>query len=161
MKKLIFFAVIATLLSSASYAKAIPGGYGGAYPYNGSFSYSFDGVQFYNTCTNEMMTLEGAIQIVYHGVYNANKSKFSFHLNAQGIKAVGESGRQYRISATNNAQSSSSYNNGVYTVKGVINERWTTPGKGNNFTINSTYNFSWDGEGNFTVKRDSFEVHCQ
>ncbi len=171
MKKVFLLAVIITAFAFASFAESnfqrnskptLFAYTGPSYPYNGSYTYSFDGAQFYNGCTNELMTLSGSIYVSYHGVYNDNKSKFSLHINVMGIKAVGESGRTYQISGTNNIQDSYSYANGVYTFKGVQNERWTTAGGGNNFTISSTYFVTFDAYGNVTVRREpTFEVYCQ
>ena len=167
MKKAFFLAVVTTAFALASFAeKGIqpfisPELYGPAFPYNDSYTFDYDGVVFYNECTNELMTLSGSVKVMFQGVYNGDKTRNSIHVNVQGIKAVGESGREYHISGTNNIQSTYSYVDGVYTERAVNNERWTTAGGGNNFTYHVAYSFTIDANGNFTIKRDEFEIHCQ
>ena len=167
MKKAFLLAVITTAFALCSFAeKSIqpfisPELYGPAFPYNDSYLDNYDGVVFYNECTNELITLSGSLRVMYHGVYNGEKTTGSFNFNTQGIKAVGESGREYHLSATENFRSSESYNNGVYSVTLVNNERWTTAGGGNNFTYSYTYAFTIDANGNTTVTREQYAQYCQ
>jgi len=168
MKKAFFLVVITTAFALSSFAeKSIqplfisPELYGPAFPYNDSYLDNYDGVVLYDECTNELITLSGSLRVMFHGVYNGEKTTSIIHFNAQGIKGTGESGREYHPSATENIRISESYNNGVYSYTEVSNQRWTTAGGGNNITFRSTYAFTIDANGNTTVTRQQYTVYCQ
>jgi hypothetical protein len=103
---------------------------GGAFTFNDVTKQNLDGEQFYNPCANEQMTATTWNRLIdFHGIYNGNKSTITFHVNVQGFKAVGESGREYILAATYNEQQSA-FSNGVFTAKLVRHVRATTPGGG-------------------------------
>ena len=122
---------------------------------------NIDGEQFYNSCTNENMTLYGNIRVVVQFIDNDSKSTFTFHFNGTGVKAIGESGREYMASGGEIYQESW-YSNGVITTKDIWQNRYVTAGSESNFFINFTTYVSVDSNGNVTVIRDPVsETFCR
>jgi len=129
--------------------------------YHNVFKFNLDGLQVYNSCTNELMTIYGDRQVVIQFMYNDIKATFTFHLNGTGVTAIGESGREYTVSGSYNSQETW-FSNGVYTAKEVLNQRFITAGSESNFIISSTLYFKVDAEGNVTVIREPVsETYCQ
>ena len=134
---------------------------GGAMPFNDREIINFDGQQFFNSCTNELITVSGDAQLIFHGIYNGTKSTITVNWHITGIKAVGESGRQYTINGAQTYQESY-FSNGVFTTKFVRNVRWVTAGGSNDFIQQVTVYFKIDAEGNITYLRDPVDVsYCQ
>jgi hypothetical protein len=123
---------------------------------------NLDGEQVYNSCTKESMTLYGNIRVVVQFIDNSpNKATFTLHTNGTGIRAIGESGREYTLSGTDNYQVQW-FSNGVTTTKEVNNIRFTTAGSESNFIVSYTIYVKVDGDGNVTVIREEvFETSCQ
>ena len=135
----------------------------GAFTFKDLFRVNLDGEQFYNPCTNEQMTATTwNLLIDFHGIYNGNKSTIIFHVNLQGFKGVGESGREYTGSAAITNSQESYFSNGVFTTKLVHHVRATTPSGGNSFILTDTFYIKVDAEGNITYIRDPvLETRCQ
>ena len=135
---------------------------GGAVPFHGSYDVISDGKQFYNSCTNELATVYGSEQVVFHGLSNGTKSTITFNINIPGtITAVGESGRQYTINE-HLVYQESNFSSGVFTAKLVSTVRWITVDGGNNFIVTETFYIKVDAAGNTTIIRDPInEFHCQ
>jgi hypothetical protein len=132
----------------------------GPKPFHQTETFVWDGEEFYNPCTDEMITLSGESHITVHGIYNNKKSKISDHINDQGITAVGESGRIYRISGANNSKETF-FANGLFVTKLVRNERWTTAGSKNNYTIRESFLITVDATGKVTIEKESAEAFCR
>ena len=134
---------------------------GGAFTFNDREIMNFDGQQFYNSCTNELITVFGDAQLIFHGIYNGTKSTITVNWHITGIKAVGESGREYIIDGAQTYQQSY-FSNGVFTTKFVRNVRWVTAGSDNDFIQEVTEYLKIDAEGNITYLRDPVNVaYCQ
>jgi len=122
---------------------------------------NIDGEQFYNSCTNENMTLYGNIRVVVQFIDNDSKATFTLHFNGMGVKAIGESGTEYMASGGEIYQASW-YSNGVMTTKDIWQNRYVTAGSASNFFINFTTYVSVDTNGNVTVIRDPVsETFCR
>jgi hypothetical protein len=133
-----------------------------AVPFHGSFNESLDGVQIYNSCTNEQMTLQGSNHVVFHGVSDGLDSKITFHYDLPGtISAKGESGRGYTVTGTLNAQEGQ-FSVGEYTFKFINKFRFITTGGGNNFFFETTHYLKVDANGNWTVIRGEVDkTYCR
>lgn len=134
---------------------------GAADPFHASFSESLDGVQIYNSCTNETMILYGTIHYVSHGFddgpHDGTDLKTTFHYNLSGtVRAVGESGTEYSVTGTLNAQEGD-FSPGEFTYKFVNKYRFFTKGGGTNFFYELTHYFKVDSEGNWTIIREEVE----
>jgi len=176
MKKIFFFSTIAlltlsscrkestTLLKDQTSAKSESQTNvisSGAFPFNDHEIVYYDGQQFYNSCTNELITVSGNAQFIFDGIYNGTKSTITVNWHIRGIKATGESGREYTINGGSTYQESS-FSNGVFTTKFVRSVRWVTAGSANNFIQKVTVYFKIDAEGNITYLRDPVsENYCQ
>src|SRR5215218_1798990 len=76
-----------------------------AVPFNATVDENLDGFPFYNSCTNELVTLYGTDHFVFHGFLDGPDSKITANLTVPAtVDAVGESGRPYIFTATLNAQ---------------------------------------------------------
>ncbi len=134
---------------------------GAAVPFHGSFDESLDGIQLYNSCTNEQMTLYGSAHDVFHGFYNGPDSKTTFHYDLGTVSAVGESGREYIVTGTLNAQEGE-FSVGEFTFKFINKYRFITKDGGSNFFYELTHYFKVDAEGNFIVIRAEVEkTYCR
>ena len=135
---------------------------GAAVPFHGSFDESLDGIQLYNSCTNEQMTLYGSNHVVFHGFYDGPDSKTTFHYDLPGtVRAVGESGREYIVTGTLNAQEGE-FSVGEFTFKFINKYRFIAKGGGNNFFYELTHYLKVDAEGNFIVIRSEVEkTYCR
>jgi len=137
-----------------------------AVPFHGSFDESLDGVQLYNSCTNEQMTLYGTIHYVSHGFddgpHDGTDLKTTFHYNLTGtVSAVGESGTEYSVTGTLNAQEGD-FSPGEFTYKFVNKYRFFTKGGGNNFFYELTHYLKVDDQGNWTIIRGEVEkTYCR
>ncbi len=134
----------------------------GAVTYSNVFREDVTGNSIFNPCTNELMTIQsGYLLLNFHGVLNGENSTIIVHANVQGVKAVGESGREYYISGSYNRQESY-FSNGVFTTKLEHFDRFVTSGRDNNLIVKDTYYIKVDADGNVTVIRDeTHEVYCQ
>jgi hypothetical protein len=129
--------------------------------YHNVFKFNLDGLQVYNSCTNELMTIHGDRQVAIQFMYNDIRSTFTRHLNGTGVTAIGESGREYIVSGSQNYQVSGFFN-GVYTEKEVVKLHFITAGSESNFIISSTLYIKVDAEGNVTVIREPVsETYCK
>src|SRR6266487_84326 len=146
MKKIVFFTAIAFLLLSScrkegttlakdealakSQSQTNASSSGGAFTFSDHFKENLAGEQFYNSCTNVLMTAITWNRLIdFHGIYNGNNSTITFHVNVQGFKAVDESGREYTISGSFNGQEQQSYfSDGVFTTKVIHHVQITTAG---------------------------------
>ena len=177
MKKIFFFTAIAFLMLSSckkegttlvkdqalarSQSQTNASSSGAAFPFNDREIINFDGQQFYNPCTNELITVLGDAQLIAHGIYNGTKSTITLNWHITGIKAAGESGREYTINGAQTYQESN-FSNGVFTTKFVRIVRWVTAGGGNDFVQEVTEYLKIDTEGNITYLRDPVNVtYCQ
>ena len=135
---------------------------GAAVPFHGTFNESLDGAQIYNSCTNEMMTLSGSNHVIFHGVADGTDSKITFHYDLPGtITAVGESGREYIVTGTLNAQEGE-FSVGEFTFKFVNKYRFITKGGSNNFFNEQTHYLKVDADGNWIVIREEVQKsYCQ
>jgi len=135
---------------------------GGAVPFSNVFTVSLVGNGRYNPCTNELINvISGNLLIDVHGVYNGNNSTITVHANVQGVRQVGESGREYVSSGSFNRQESN-FSNGVFTTKLEHFDRWITAGSDNNLIVKDTYYIKVDVDGNVTIIRDeTHEFYCQ
>jgi len=109
------------------------------------------------------MTLYGNIRVVVEFIDNSpNKATFTLHVNGIGLRAIGESGREYTVSGTDNYQVQW-FSNGVTTTKEVNIIRFITAGSSEpNFIINYTIYIKVDADGNVTLIRDEvFETSCR
>ena len=134
----------------------------GAEAFHGSFEVHYDGLQVYNSCTNEQMTVYGFEKVTFHGINNGTKSTITFHVNMPGtIRGVGESGRKYVIN-NHTLYQESHFSNGASTTKFVNSLHTVTAGGGNNFIIKQSSYIKVDADKNVTVIRDPvFESYCQ
>jgi len=177
MKKIFFFTAIAffslgscrkegttlakdqTLAKSQSQTNASSSG--GAFTFHGSFTEPREGLEFFNTCTNEKMYIYGDVVVKYHGIYNGTKSSITFHANLPGNIGVGESGRQYTISGSATYHESQ-FSDGLFTTKLQRMDRAITAGSKNNLIIRESFYIEIDAAGNVTVIRDPVnESYCQ
>jgi len=135
---------------------------GGAVTYSDVFKEDRTGISFFNPCTNELITVQsGYLLFDFHGVINGINSTFIVHTNVQGVKTVGESGRQYTVSGSWNGQTSY-FSNGVFTTKLEIFYRWITAGSDNTLIRKETFYIKVDADGNVTVLKDeTHEIYCQ
>jgi hypothetical protein len=134
---------------------------GAAVPFHGSFDENLDGIQLYNSCTNEEMTLYGSAHDVFHGFYAGPDSKTTFHYDLGTVGAVGESGREYVVTGTLNAQEGE-FSPGEFTFKFINKYRFITEGAGNNFFYELTHYLKVDAEGNWIIIREEVEkTYCQ
>ena len=132
-----------------------------AFPFNDAHTESFNGATIFNPCTGEMLTVYGEIHYLYHGVFNDNKSTGKLHVNDKGVKAISSTGNVYSISGVFNTTTTTKFSNGVFTMKQIQNERWTTRGSRNNFTVSRSYHVSVDANGNAKFLRDDYQEYCQ
>jgi len=134
---------------------------GAAVPFQIIVDESLDGVQFYNSCTNELVTLYGYDHFVYHGFYDGPDSKITANLTVPATaRAVGESGREYIFTATLDAQEGE-FSNGEFTFKFIFIYRIIAKGGGNNFFYELTHYLKVDAEGNWIVIREEVEkTYC-
>jgi hypothetical protein len=178
MKKIFLFTVIALLLLGSCKKEAATLAQGealaetqaqtntssseGAVPFHIIVDESLDGVQFYNSCTNELVTLYGSDHFVYHGFYDGPDSKTIANVTVPAtIRAVGESGREYIFTATLNAQEGE-FSEGEFTFKFIFIYRIVAKGGGNNFFYELTHYLKVDAEGNWTVIRGEVEkTYCR
>ena len=188
MKKIFFFTAIAYLMlssckkeattlsqdqtvavgqlqtnASGSQSQTNASSSGGAFTYNDHFKENLDGEQFYNSCTNQLMTATTWNRLIdFHGVYNGNNSTITFHVNVQGFKAVDESGREYTLSGTFNGQEQESYfSDGVFTTKIIHHVQITTASGGNNSLLTDTFYVKVYPDGTVTYIRDPvYEIRC-
>jgi hypothetical protein len=179
MKKIFFFTAItfltlsscrkegATLAKDQAMAKSQSqtnaSSSGDAFAFHDREIIDLAGEQFYNSCTDELMTASvWNLLIDFHGVYNGNKSTITFHVNLQRFKGVGEkSGLEYVGSGSFNEQESY-FSDGVFTTKLVNHQRATTAGGDNNLTTVVTFYIKVDADGNVTIQRDPVEeTYCQ
>ena len=174
MKKIFFFTAITILMLSSSCKKEVTplsqdrtatervSSSSAAVPFHVNFEESVEGFQIYNSCTNELMTLHGSIHDVFHGLYDGPDSKITFHYNFQeSVSAVGESGTEYIVTGTLNAQEGE-FSVGEFTFKFINKYRFITKGGGNNFFYELTHYLKVDAEGNWTIIREEVEkTYCQ
>ncbi len=133
----------------------------GAVTFNDVEVVHHNGTQFYNPCTNELMTIYGDVQFRTHGVTNDNNSITTLNANGMGVKAIGESGRIYTISGAARLQWSD-YANGVFTFKFRFYNRYVTAGGANNLIEKGIFYLKVDADGNTTYIIDPvFETYCQ
>ena len=135
---------------------------GVAVPFNVIVDESLNGLQFYNSCTNELITLYGSDHFVYHGFYDGPDSRTTANLTIPAtVGAVGESGREYTFTATLNAQKGE-YSPGEFTFKFIFIYRIIAKGGGNNFFYELTHYLKVDAEGNWTIIRGEAEkTYCR
>lgn len=108
-----------------------------------------------------MLELYGETHILSHGVFNDMKSMGKLHVNDKGVKAISATGRVYSISGVYNTTTTTKFSNGVFTMKKIQRERWTTQGSRNNFTVSFSYHVTIDANGNAKFFRDEYEEYCQ
>lgn len=173
MKKIFFFTAITVLMLSSSCKKEVTPlskdrtateriSSSGAVPFHGSYDVIRDGQQFYNSCTNELVTVYGNEQVIFHGLSNGSKSTITFNVNIPGtIRGADESGREYIINEHLLYQESH-FADGVFSTKLVATLRWITEGGSNNFIHEETFYVKVDADGNVTVIREPIsEDYCQ
>ena len=120
-----------------------------------------NGDQFYNPCTNELMTIYGDVQFRTHGVSNDNNSITTLNTSIKGVKAIGESGRVYSFGGAATLQWSN-YSNGVFTFKLRFANLFFTKGSSNNFIEKGTFYLKVDADANTSYIIDPvFESYCQ
>lgn len=120
-----------------------------------------DGDQFYNPCTGELMTIYGDVQFRTHGVTNDNTSITTLNASAMGLKAIGESGRVYRISGSARLQWSD-YSNGVFTFKLRFYNKFISAGGNNNLIEERMLYLVVDAKGNSTYRIDqAYKTYCK
>jgi hypothetical protein len=134
---------------------------GGAVTFSSLEVVHHNGDQFYNPCTNELITIYGDVQFRTHGVTNDNNSITTLNANAMELKAIGENGRVYTISGAARLQWSD-YSNGVFTFKFRFYNRFISAGGNNNLIDEGTFYLVVDAEGNTTYRIDPvFKTYCQ
>jgi hypothetical protein len=186
MKKIFFFTVIAFLTlssckkeattlsqdqtvaesqlqanASSSQSQTNASSSGGAVTFDEVIVDHHNGDQFYNPCTNELMTMYGDVQFRIHGVTNDNTSITTLNASVLGLKAVGESGRAYSITGAGLFKESN-YSNGVFTFTVSYTNHFITNGGKNNFILGETYYFKVNADGSTTYLKDPIiRNYCQ
>lgn len=150
MKKVLFFAASAALLTLTSFRGISPNG---PVPFSNHATYE-DAASFQNDCTGEMMNYSGLVNFDVHGVVTGNKVSFQAHLNYQGITAIGESGAIYKGSGEQNISQTGNLN-GATTYTAITNIKFVTAGKRNNFIIRMVYHFTINAKGEVTSTTDT------
>jgi hypothetical protein len=125
----------------------------GAVPFKEVIIEEFENFEFYNPCTDEIMTITGRARIQIHGVVNGNKSTLIAHAHSQGGTAVGEDGRKYILTGGSNFQETT-FSDGMFTTKYEYADLALTAGGGNNFIIREIFHIKVDAQGNVTYERE-------
>ena len=174
MKKVVFPAIVAVVLSLTSYGfSTLPVfssfqlnealAYKTPPAENFSFNENFDVIDlFINPCNREEVEVAFTIHYTTHAVINKNKAQFKSHYNAYGSGLGLTTGKKYRFIEIRNDMSTSSIEGCIMKISSILRFKLVTAGSDDNFTLTSkgliTFNTC---TGETDIKRDGeFNVEC-
>jgi hypothetical protein len=120
----------------------------------------FDGLPAGNVCNGEELTLYGNAHLVQHGDFvEGDTQHVSFHLNMQGVRAIGSFGNEYRfVQSQQSIQQSTAGAANEMTLEETMNV--VSKGGEVNFAIHETLHTTINANGEVTADPFSFHVNC-